>query len=268
MNIPIIISLLYFISSAFYFVNLTFKNLKDHRVGLYIGALAFIFHTYYLFSLTFSGLKMAGGVGRSLFLLAWFIPLVFFVSRLIYRLPSLGAFIFPIAFIGTVPALIIPKGLIEIDATLNNPWILIHIVLIFLGEAFFAIAFVAGILYIFEERKIKGKKLGRILLKLPSLNTLDKVNHLCFIIGFPLMTIGLAIGFFAANQIWGPNWKWDNKETWSVITWVLYALLLNFRLSLGWKGKSTAVGAIIGFCIIVVALLIGYFFPTQHTFSY
>ena len=268
MNIPVIISVLYFISSASYFTNLWFKNLKDSRVGFYVGALAFIFHTYYLFNLTFSGLKMAGGVGRSLFILAWFIPLVFFVSRLIYRLPSLGAFIFPLAFIGTVQSVIIPKGIIEIDPSLNNPWILIHIILIFLGEAFFAIAFVAGILYIFEEREIKGKHFGKFLLKLPSLNTLDKVNHLCFMIGFPLMTLGLAIGFFAANQIWGPDWKWDNKETWSVLTWILYALLLNFRLSLGWKGKRSAVGAIIGFGIILIALLSGYLFPTQHTFSY
>ena len=74
-------------------------------------------------------------------------------------------------------------------------------------------------------------------------------------IGFPLITIGIAIGFFAANQVWGPSWKWDDKETWSVLTWILYAILLNFRLSLGWKGKKSAVGAIIGFAIILVTLI-------------
>ena len=255
MDIPYIITFLYFCSSILFISNLWLQKENLSKFGFYLGILGFIFHTYFLIVIALEGNPLAGGLARSLIIFAWFIPLVFLILKLIYKLPSLGAFIFSLAFIGTVPNLIVPHGLIETDPTLNNPWILIHVVFIFLALAIFAIAFVSGILYIFEENKIKGKQFGNLLQKLPSLNTLDKVNHLSLMIGFPLITIGIAIGFFAANQIWGSAWRWDDKETWSVLTWVLYAILLNCRLSLGWKGKKSAVGAVIGFIIILVTLI-------------
>ena len=113
-----------------------------------------------------------------------------------------------------------------------------------------------------EEKEIKDKKLGNFKIKLPSLNTLDKVNHFSLLAGFSIITLGLAVGFFAANHIWGDNWQWGNKETWSILSWLLYAILLNLRLASGWKGKKAAMGAIIGFCIILFTLLIQYVIPS------
>ena len=262
MNILIIISALYLICSIIYIANLWIQNNNYSKIGLYIGILGFLVQSYHLINLFTRGDLLLGGLGKSLFLFAWFIPFVFLISLYFYRLPSLGAFIFTLAFIGTAPALIPPSGVIIPDPTLNNPWILAHVILIFLGLAFFAIAFVAGIFYIFEEKEIKEKKLGKINIKLPSLNTLDKVNHFSLLSGFSIITVGLAVGFFAANHIWGNNWHWGNKETWSILSWLLYAILLNFRLSSGWKGRKAATGAIIGFCIILFTLLIQYVIPS------
>ena len=262
MNILIIISALYLICSVIYIANLWLQNNSYPKIGLYIGILGFIVQSYFLAGLLVKGDLVLGGLGRSLFLFSWFIPFVFLISLYFYRLPSLGAFIFSLAFIGTAPSLIPPSGIIVSDPTLNNPWILAHVILIFLGLAFFAVAFVAGIFYIFEEKEIKEKKLGRLSIKLPSLNTLDKVNHFSLITGFSIITLGIALGFFAANQTLGDNWKWGNKETWSILSWLLYAILLNFRLSSGWKGRKAATGAIIGFCIILFTLLIQYVIPS------
>ena len=133
-------------------------------------------------------------------------------------------------------------------------------------KAFFATAFTAGILYIFEEKRIKNKKLGGFLMKLPSITSLDRIGSFCLLIGFPLITIGLAIGVFSANQIWGPDWNWDYKLTWSLVTWVVYAVLINGRLSFGWRGRKSAIGAILGFSIVLFTFIIGYFTPTQHSF--
>ena len=262
MNILIIISVLYIVCSIIYIANLWIQNNNYSKIGLYIGILGFVVQSYYLLNLLMRGDLVLGGLGKSLFLFAWFIPFVFLISLYFYKLPSLGAFIFPLAFIGTAPSLIPPFGTIVSDPTINNPWILIHVILIFLGLAFFAVAFVAGIFYIFEEKEIKDKKLGNIKIKLPSLNTLDKVNHFSLLTGFSIITLGLAVGFFAANHIWGDNWQWGNKETWSILSWLLYAILLNLRLASGWKGKKAAMGAIIGFCIILFTLLIQYVIPS------
>ena len=262
MNILIIISALYFICSIIYIANLWVQNNSYSKIGLYVGILGFLVQSYYLISLLAGGSLLLGGLGRSLFLFAWFIPFVFLISLYFYRLPSLGAFIFSLAFICTAPELIPLSAIIVSDPTLNNPWILTHVILIFLGLGFFAVAFVAGIFYIFEEKEIKEKKLGRLSIKLPSLNTLDKVNHFSLLSGCSIVTLGLAVGFFAANHIWGSSWQWGNKETWSILSWLLYAILLNFRLSSGWKGRKAATGAIIGFCIILFPLLIQYVIPS------
>ena len=262
MNILLIISLLYLACSAIYIANLWIPKKNYTRIALYIGILGFLIQTVFLLNQLINGESVLGGLGKSLFLFAWFIPFVFLISLYFYRLPFLGAFIFSLAFIGTAPKLIIPSSIILNDPTINNPWILTHVILIFLGLAFFAVAFVAGLFYIFEEKELKQKKLGKFNIKLPSLNTLDKVNHFSLVAGFSIITLGLAVGFFAANQIWGDNWKWGNKETWSILSWVLYAVLLNFRLSSGWKGRKSATGAIIGFCIILFTLLIQYVIPS------
>lgn len=262
MNILIIISALYFLSSAIYIANLWVQNTSYSRAGLYIGLSGFAVQSYYLISILVRGDLVLGGLEKSLFLFSWFIPFVFLISLIFYKLPSIGTFIFSLAFIGTAPSLIPPSGIIESDPTINNPLILSHVIMIFLGLAFFAVAFVAGIFYIYEEKEIKEKKLGKFRLKLPSLRTLDRVNHFSLLAGFSIITLGIALGFFAANQTLGSNWKWGNKETWSVLSWLLYAILLNFRLSSGGKGRKAAIGAIIGFCIILFTLLIQYVIPS------
>ena len=256
MYISYAITLSYFFSLIFFISGLLRQNERYSKIGLYIGVFGFILHTYYLYKITFGEIIQVDGLEKSLVIFAWFIPLVFLISNLIYKLPFIGAFIFSLAFIGMVPSLIVPHGMIQTeDPTINNPWILTHVILIFLALAIFAIAFVAGVFYLFEERKIKGKQFGSMLQQLPSLNTLDKINHIGLTLGFPLITIGMAVGFFIANQILGPDWKWSDKETWSVVTWIVYATLLNCRLSLGWKGKKAAMGAVIGFGIIVITLI-------------
>jgi len=237
------------------------------NTGLLIGFAAVILHSIF-YALDFiNGNQIFGGLSKSLFLFSWFIAFVYLLSRFKFRVPVLGTFIFPLAFICSVPSVILPEGIIQQDPTLNNPWVLIHIILIFLGEAFFAIAFICGFLYLFEEGRIKRKQIGQSLKKLPSLTTLDKIAHLSLMIGFPLVTLGLAIGLFLANLIWGPDWKWGSKETWSLVTWLLYAVLINGRVTSDWKGKKSALVSVIGFFIILFTLLVGYLIPGQHTFK-
>ena len=79
--------------------------------------------------------------------------------------------------------------------------------------------------------------------------------------------MSLIIGFILAREIWSEGWTWGAKETWSTVTWLLYAFLINGRLSLGWRGRRAAFGAVVGFCIVVVTFAVGYIFPGQHKFE-
>ena len=89
----------------------------------------------------------------------------------------------------------------------------------------------------------------------PSLDVLDELIYKPITIGFPFLTIGIIAGAVWANEAWGTYWSWDPKETWSLITWFVYAVFLHARITKGWHGKRTAWLSIIGF----VATIFTYF---------
>jgi cytochrome c-type biogenesis protein CcsB len=66
-----------------------------------------------------------------------------------------------------------------------------------------------------------------------------------------MLTLGIITGAAWANYAWGTYWSWDPKETWSLITWIVYALFLHARLVRGWKGKKIAILSIIGFVSVI-----------------
>ena len=129
-------------------------------------------------------------------------------------------------------------------------------------------AFGAGIMYLLMERELKTKKMGAIFKRLPSLNVLDDINYRCLTIGFPLLTLGIITGSIWAQNAWGSYWSWDPKETWSLITWFLYAALFHERMTVGWRGRRAAVLAILGFAAVLFTFL-GVTFsccPAQHSY--
>ena len=256
MNWYWIVVLCYFISSVFYSSHFWTKGKNLPRLGFYFILVGSVVQTISLAYIYLQGNSLAQGFDTTLYLFAWFISLVYIASQFKFKASVLGAFAAPLVFILSMPVLIIPHGLIDANQTLSNPWILIHIALILAGEALFTVAFISGVLYIFQENQIKSKHVGRLLENFPSLTSLDKMNHLCLIIGFPLVTIGIALGFLLAKQIFGNEWVWGHKETWSMVTWILYAILIHGRLSSGWKGRKAAIGAILGFAIILLTLFV------------
>ncbi|UCH46167.1 MAG: c-type cytochrome biogenesis protein CcsB [Nitrospiraceae bacterium] len=85
---------------------------------------------------------------------------------------------------------------------------------------------------------------------------LDEIQYKSIAIGFPLFTLGgLIMGAIWANSAWGKYWTWDPKETWSLITWFVYALYLHARFVGGWRGKRVAVLAVVGFIAVIFTYL-------------
>jgi cytochrome c-type biogenesis protein CcsB len=87
------------------------------------------------------------------------------------------------------------------------------------------------------------------------LELLDATGYACIVVGFTLLTVGLITGFVYAKSVWGRFWSWDPKEVWSGITWLFYAALLHERLTVGWRGRRSAIMAIIGFAVILFTFL-------------
>lgn len=172
-----------------------------------------------------------------------------------FQIRILGSFVAPIAVLFMLGSSLLPGDMVPKTGIIKSAWVALHVTLLFSANALFALAFSAGIMYLLQERHIKRKSFGRLYLRLPSLERLDRINYVCIVIGFPLMTLGLVSGFAYAGAVWPSLWSWDPKEVFAVVTWVIYAVLLHERLAVGWRGRRAAWLAIFGFSAVLVTFL-------------
>ena len=205
---------------------------------------------------------------ESLSFFAWCLVAFYLFFDLRYRLSVMGAFSSALAVITMLGSGIAPKAVEPLNPALNSWWFPLHVSFAFLGNAAFALAFGAGVMYLLQDRMLKSKHFSGLYYRLPSLDTLDNINYRALSFGFPLMTLGIISGAAWAESVWGTYWSWDPKETWALMTWFVYAALLHGRLSIGWRGRRAAIFAIIGFlCLIFTFLGVNLLLNGQHTFD-
>lgn len=103
---------------------------------------------------------------------------------------------------------------------------------------------------------------------LPAAETLDQLTYKSIGIAFPLLTLMIAAGAYWANRTWGSYWSWDPKETWALITWLVYAGYLHTRITRGWRGRRAAYFAIVGFAIVLFTFFgVTYLLPGLHAYA-
>jgi cytochrome c-type biogenesis protein CcsB len=191
----------------------------------------------------------------------------FIYLKIAYRASILGIVVLPVLSALMVFALSLPSEIGPLPPVLQSVWLPIHTVFAFIGNAVFLMGFLVSIIYLGSERCIKHKKAASILPDLPSLETLDLINYKCMSLGFPLLTIGIISGSIWAEYAWGSYWSWDPKETWSLITWIVYAILIHNRLVIGWRGRKTAYMMILGFISVLVTFLgVNFFIGGLHSY--
>ena len=134
--------------------------------------------------------------------------------------------------------------IVPLVPALRSHWLALHVSLVFIGEGFFTVSFVAGLLYLVQSRKQKTPE------REEQLERLDRLIYQTIAIGFPFFTLGgLFFGAIWAKHAWGRYWGWDPKETFMLVTWLVYVLYLHIRLMRGWRGKRTALIAVLGFLL-------------------
>jgi len=185
-----------------------------------------------------------------------------------YKIRSFGAFILPVVFLlmafSSLPTT--PKEIMPLIPALQSQWLVWHVLLAFLGEAGFAIAFGSSVMYLIRKRSPEESVIAKTL---PSLSTLDTVSYRAIAVGFPVFTLGAIIfGAIWAKYAWGDYWSWDPKETWALITWIMYALYLHARIVHGWKGEIAAWISIIGFLTTIFTLFgVNYLLSGLHSYT-
>lgn len=199
---------------------------------------------------------------QTLLTAAMMLAITFIGLKQRFHLKVLGLFAAPLTLLMMLSALLLPQTEPADPMVLKGFWLISHVTMIFAGEAALALACGAGILYLIQERGIKEKRRGFFYRRLPSLDLLDSTSYTSVVTGFTLLTIGLITGLIYAKSVWGAFWRWDPKEIWSAVTWLIYAALLHGRLTSGWRGRKSAIMTILGFAVLVftffgVNILIG-----------
>lgn len=193
---------------------------------------------------------------ESLVFFSWTIVIVYLFIEYWYKLKVIGVLVSLIAFLSIGYASMLPAKYKEISPlipALQSLWLEIHVITCFLGYSAFTIAFGASIMYLIKERLSKNPY--GFYQKLPSEDLLDELSYKTIAIGFVLLTLGIITGAIWANYAWGGYWSWDPKETWSLITWLIYLIYLHTRVSIGWRNKKSAWISIIGFSAVIFTYL-------------
>ncbi len=237
---------LYVLSLLVYFAALFARRDRWAGAGLILAVIGFCGHTAALLLRTFSsGHAPFTNMYESLSFLSWAIVLALIIFGRTSRVPRLGPYLMLIVvgLVALASSPLMPKGATPLVPALQSYWLWLHVSVTLLGEAFFAVAFVASLLYLAADTEEKKARL-------------DALAYRAVAVGFPLFTLGgLIFGMVWAYRAWGRYWAWDPKEVWSLITWFVFALYLHTRIVMGWKGKRSAWIAIAGF----LAALFTYF---------
>ena len=209
-----------------------------------------------------AGYPPFSNLSESLLWMAWAFCGVYFVMRLFVRLPGIETG----AAVGALIILAL-SGLLEKDPrplmpALQSKWLVFHVLTCMMSYGAFFAAFCMSILWLLVWRKHESGK------------TIDALSYHTMAFGFLLLTIGIMSGSVWAHQAWGRYWGWDNKETWSLITWIVYGIYLHFRLISGKFGirreklpALNATFALVGFAFTMFTYLgVSYLLPSLHSY--
>lgn len=256
------------LSTAGYLLSLLVKKVKIAKTYTWVLAASFGFLTInLLFALINSSGLINLGSRDFLSLCAWLVCGIYLALQFKTKTRVLGTFISPFILLFMIAAAGETSAKALLPQNLQNWLTAVHLFLTIVGESLFVIASCAGLMFIMQNSLLKNKKLSKMSLLLPSLNDLDRINHLCLLWGFPVLSLGVIAGAVFAELNWKTGWLMDPKVIWTFAAWIVYGFLLHQRLAIGWKGYRMAL--ISGVAFILLSLSYGgvrICFSTLHNF--
>ena len=273
------------ITMVFYWISLIlFKNKTLSQIGK-IGS---IIANVLLFIILGSRWVVAGyfplsNLYESLLFLTWTLLSTYLYVEYKTRSKLIGATLIPVALlINGFANLTLPPEMQKASPlvpALQSNWLMMHVSMMMLSYATLIVGSLLSILFLIISQgketnsqynlKIDNNFATSTVLaysesienstnqngKLKLLNNLDNWSYRVIGLGFPFLTIGIIAGGVWANEAWGSYWSWDPKETWALITWLVFAAYLHARITKNWQGKRTAILGSLGFFVIWVCYL-------------
>jgi ABC-type transport system involved in cytochrome c biogenesis permease subunit len=200
------------------------------------------------------------GTFESLLFFSALIALLTFAYRMqkkvpYYPLVLFGGTMLALIFLAVASSPIAPTEVKPPIPALQSGWLVLHVSFAFIGEAFFALSFVSAILFLIARDNDRKK-------------TLDRITYTSVAVGYPIYTAGaLIFGAIWAEQAWGRYWSWDPKETWALVTWLVYTIYLHLRFIRKNTSALPAVVVIVGFIVTIFTFLgVNFLLPGLHSY--
>ncbi|HVQ74764.1 MAG TPA: cytochrome c biogenesis protein CcsA [Candidatus Binatia bacterium] len=193
----------------------------------------------------------------------WAVVLLELWAERRFRIPVLAAFVLPVVL---MLGLALPTELraLVLAPGVRNAWIWAHVVLALVGLTALVLNFAGAVMYLLQERQIKGKQPSSLYYRLPSLEALDRLSVRTLTLGFAFLTAGLLMGAVRVGTAWGGALAGDPLAMLSLVAWVLYAATLSGRMTGRWRARRAAYFAVAGFCVLLVTLGAGMMLQGHH----
>ena len=261
-----LVMLLYFAAMVLYFAFIAARRDGIAKVAVILQAAGLALHTAAL---------VCRGIGAGRLPMtnqyefatafAWGLSLVSLIFVVRFKFPVLGAFAAPVTFLVIGYAAMQSKEVHELMPALRSNWLGFHVSTAIIAYGAFGVSFVLGIIFLLRDRM---KARGFLDTHIPDREKLDAIAYRSVSLGLLFLTFCILSGAIWAERAWGSYWSWDPKETWSLVTWIVYAIYLHLRLRRGWQGRAAAIFQVIGFvCVLFTYVGVNTLLPGVHSYA-
>jgi ABC-type uncharacterized transport system permease subunit len=220
------------------------------RANYFVMITGFFFHTIFLYMRgQADGRCPLTNLFETQAFIAWAAVLFFLLIGPSYRVSFLGAFTAPLVLLICLAALLLPVDVVQATPPRHSAWIEFHAAIAVVACGAFALAFVTGAMYLFQERQLKTRRLTSSFLLLPSIEQLDVIHFRLLIMGFAMLTVGM-VGGMVSYHIVG-HWTIP-KIIWASSVWVLYGALVAARGLWTLRGRKVAVASMASFALMLI----------------
>ncbi len=257
---------LYIASMALYFF---FFVSKKEKISTAAGAVMVAALAVHTLTIVFRGI----GAGRVPLTnqfefacsFAWGISLCCVIFIYKFRFHALGTFVSPIVIIIMGYAAMQSMEVKAIMPALQSNWLALHVSTAIISYGSFGVAFAISLMFLLRQKMINNQFWQK---HIPEERRLDMISYRAVSLGFLFLTFCIITGAIWAEQAWGSYWSWDPKETWALITWIIYAIYLHQRIFNGMKDKRAALYAVIGFvCVLFTYIGVNTLLPGVHSYA-
>ncbi|NLL25279.1 MAG: c-type cytochrome biogenesis protein CcsB [Spirochaetales bacterium] len=250
-NTAFMIAFIFYVASALlFFVRISKLAKRVEKSAILTTSLGFLSHTAAMIARTIGAGRLPFSNQYEFALsFAWGIVLSFLILYAIYRFGAIGAFVLPLAILVMGYASLQSKTVRPLMPALQSMWLTFHVGTAILSYGSFALGCAISVIYLIDSKRSEEHK----ILSDPEVS--DILAYRVVVFGCLMLTLVIISGAIWAQKAWSRYWAWDPKETWSLITWIIYAIYLHLRLRRNWKGKHAAWFSIIGFISVIFTFI-------------